>query len=106
MIVGIMYKAVKPNLESVGLARAIPIHYELDKWAYPDKISDSKIRDGLWVGKHKGFISWLRRYVLLTRGYQIRVFECEIGIVLYETSNRIKTDKVKLIKEVYYKGIK
>lgn len=95
-----MYKAVKPNLKSVGLARAIPIQYKLNQWAYPDKVSSSKVRDGLWVGKHKSFISWLRRYVLETRGYQIRVFECEIGTVLYETSNRIKTDKVKLIREV------
>ena len=50
------YKATKQDMTSVGLARAIPIQYYIGKWSYPDKVSDSKIRDGLWVGKHKGFI--------------------------------------------------
>ena len=94
------YKATKEDLTSVGLARAIPIQYYLNKWAYPDKVSNSKIRDGLWVGRHNGFINWLRRYVWDTRGYEIRVFECEIGDILYETCNRIKTDRCKLTREV------
>ena len=88
------------DMTSVGLARAIPIQYYLGKWSYPDRVSDSKIRDGLWVGRHKGFINWLRRYVRTTRGYEIRVFECAIGRTLYETCNRIKTDKIKLLKEL------
>ena len=95
----IYYKATKQDMTSVGLARAVPILYRLNEWVYPDKVSNSKIRDGLWVGKHKGFIGWLRRYVRTTRGYEIRVFECEIGNILYQTSNRIKTDKVKLVKD-------
>ena len=31
---------------------------------------------------------------------KIRLFECEIGEILYQNSYRVKTDKVKLIKEI------
>ena len=96
----VYYKATQSNMTNCGLARAPIMQYFLNKWVYPDKVSYSKIRDGLWVGKHKGFIAWLRRYVRKTRGYEIRVFECEIGVILYQTSNRIKTDKVMLTREI------
>ena len=29
-----------------------------------------------------------------------RIFECEIGIILYQNLYRTKTDKIKLIKEI------
>jgi len=96
----IYLKATKISMESIGLNRASIVQYNLGVWAYPDKVSSSPIRDGLWVGKNRGFINWLKRYNLKRYNRRIRVFECEIGTVLYETCNRIKTDRVKLIKEI------
>ena len=95
----IYYKATKLDLTSIGLNRAGIVQYKLGGWVYPDKVSSSPIRDGLWVGKNKGFINWLRGYNLKKYNRKIRIFECEIGNVLYETSNRIKTDRVKLLSE-------
>lgn len=31
---------------------------------------------------------------------EVRLFECEIGEILYQNSYRLKTDKVKMTREV------
>ena len=92
------YKGLKPNLFNCGLNRAKPLQYRINEWVYPDCVSDSKVKDGLWVAKNKSFIRWYIRYVRETRGYTPIVYECEIGAILYETSNRVKTDKVKITR--------
>ena len=96
----IYYKATQFNLMNCGLNRAKPLQYKVGEWVYPDTTSDSPIRDGLWVAKNKGFCTWFKKYVLETRGYIPLIWVCEIGSNLYETSNRIKTDKVKLIERL------
>jgi len=96
------FKAVDDNLMSLGLKRVTPIKYKINKWVYPrEKPQKGEFTPGgLWVGKHSSFISWLRRYMRLKYQKEIRIFSCEIGEILFETVNRIKTTKVKLIEEV------
>jgi len=96
------FKALQPSLLNCGLNRAKPLQYLVGEWVFPDYISGSSVKDGLWVGKNKGFIRWFKKYVLETRGYVPVVFECDIGDILYETSNRVKTDRVKITEEVSY----
>jgi hypothetical protein len=93
-----LLKATKPNLYNCGLNRAKPLLYKVGEWVYPDEVNNSSVSGGLWVGKNKGYINWFSRYVLETRGYEPLIWECEIGSILYETSNRIKTNRVKLLR--------
>ena len=96
------YKAVDDYLMSLGLKRVIPIKYKINQWVYPrEEPQEGEFTPGgLWVGKHRSFISWLRRYMRLKYQKEIVVFSCEIGSILFETVNRIKTDKVRLLEKV------
>ena len=98
------YKAVAPNLKSLGLKRTKPIQYGLNKWVYPREIPQNGelTPGGLWVGKNKSFIHWIIKYMREQHNRRAFVYVCEIGNVLHETRNRIKTDKVKLLYR--YKG--
>ena len=95
----IYYKAVAPNLKSLGLKRAKPIQYRLNRWVYPREKPDygEFTAGGLWVGKNKSFINWIRKYMREKYGRRILIYTCEIGGVLFETCNRVKTDKVRLV---------
>ena len=94
------YKAVAPNLKSLGLKRTRPIQYKIGKWVYPreEPQQGEYTAGGLWVGKNKSFAHWIIKYMKEQYNRRAFIYFCEIGDTLYETCNRIKTDKVKLIK--------
>ena len=99
----VYYKAVDPELMSLGLRRVTPIEYKIGEWVYPreEPQGGQYTPGGLWVGKHKGFISWMERYLADKYDRPMLLYTCEIGKILWESVNRIKTDKVKLL-ELYY----
>ena len=102
------YKVIRSNLTSVGLLGARRIQYKIGEWVYPgEPLSDHpKKGGGLWVVRTGSAAREYRRYVLKEHGIKARIFRCEIGKVLYDTSKiyptsrRIKTDMVKLVEEV------
>ena len=95
-------KAVDEDLMSLGLKRAKPIQYVIGEWVYPREIpsGDPNRGGGLWVAKNMKFVSWLRKYLLNKYGRSMRLFACEIGDILYESVNMIKTDRVKVLEEL------
>lgn len=94
-----MYKAVDPDLMSLGLKRAIPIQYLIGEWVFPREAPQEGqyTPGGLWVAKHKGFIRWMERYLKDKYERPMLVYSCEVGETLWESVNRIKTDRVKLL---------
>ena len=98
----IYYKAVDDDLMSLGLKRCNPIQYYLDRWVFPreEPQEGQYTSGGLWVGKHTGFIRWLDKYLAEKYERPMLVYSCEIGEVLWESVNRIKTDRVRLLELV------
>jgi len=98
----ILYKAVDVELKSLGLKRAIPIQYKIGEWVYPrEEPQGGQYKPGgLWVAKNKSFIHWIKKYMREKHNREAFIYTCEIGNVLWESRNRIKTDKVKLLWKV------
>ena len=98
----VFFKIVRHDFYSVGLLRARRIRYKLGKWVKPKEPLSGHPRKGggLWVLKKLGDARHLKKYLLKKHGISARIFTCKIGKVLYETSYRIKTDRVCLLKEV------
>jgi len=98
----ICYKAVDPELNSLGLKRVTPIEYKVGERVYPreEPQEGQYTPGGLWVAKHTGFIRWLSKYLAEKYERPMIVYSCEIGEVLWESVNRIKTDKVRLLELV------
>ena len=96
----ICYKAVDNDLLSLGLKRCTPIQYFIGEWVYPreEPQEGQYTPGGLWVGKHTGFTKWLTGYLAKKYERPMLVYTCEIGEILWESVNRIKTDKVKLLE--------
>lgn len=104
------YKVVDENLKSLGMkprGRAVPIiHYQLGKWTYPlEPISDDPEKGGgLWANPKKSDAFGLFRYIWRRYHRKARVFLCVIGEVLCQPSSyRVKTDRIKLVKEIFPK---
>ena len=100
------YKVVKEDLTSVGLLNAPPVQYKLNKWARPlEKLSSHPRKGGgLWVYKERRDAFAAQRYLMKKYNLKTRAFVCRIGLlILHETSYRRKTDKVKLIEEIFSK---
>lgn len=96
----VYYKAVDAELMSLGLKRVNPIQYELGEWVYPreEPQEGQYTPGGLWVAKNKSFIKWLEKYLAEKYERPMLVYSCEIGETLWESVNRVKTDKVKLLE--------
>lgn len=99
-----MYKVLREDLTSIGLRYCKPIQYKLGEWCFmnpPERIYyPNQSKGGLNVCKTKYGVRWLREYVMKRYGFKTLVFECEIGITLYESRFKIETDKVRLLKNV------
>ena len=97
------YKAVDPELYSLGLKRVTPVPYKIGEWTYPreEPQEGQYTPGGLWVAKNKSFIHWLEKYLAEKYERPCLFYTCEIGKVLWESCNRIKTDKVRLLELVY-----
>ncbi|MDO8574369.1 MAG: hypothetical protein Q7R86_01975 [bacterium] len=97
------FKVVRKDLTSVGLLGASLIQYKIGEWTYPlETLSNDRLKGGgLWVLKTKSNARRFKKYIETKHGFNIRIFTCEIGIVLFQTSYRVKTDRVMLKEELY-----
>ena len=94
-------KVVTESLESLGL-RSNPnvMEFELGVWKHePNPQPGPKDSGGIWVATSKSGARGLKRYFESRYG-PARIFECEIGNILYQNNYRTKTDKVRLITEL------
>lgn len=105
------YKVVTEDMCSLGLRKNPNImRFELGKWKYelPENVDrSSNDFGGIWVAQSlsgaKGLIKYLNKKSIKENRPELtrcRLFEVEIGEVLYQNSYRVKTDKVKFIKEL------
>ncbi len=96
------FKVVTEDLKSVGLLGASQIQYKIGEWVYPTEPLSSHPRKGggLWVLKSKSDAFKLQKYLERKHGKRSRVFRCGIGVIIYQTSYRVKTDKVILLEEI------
>lgn len=94
------YKVVTDNLKSLGLRKNPNIMlFPVNEWVNePDPLVGNQDYGGIWCTATLSNARRLKKY--FGRYGNSRIFTCEIGNVLYENSYRIKTDKVKLIKEI------
>lgn len=97
------FKVLRQDLTSVGLLGADRLQYKLRKWVKPrEPLSDHcRKGGGLWVVKKAGDARHIRKYLREKHGITARIFECRIGRILFESSFRVKTDRVLLLKEIH-----
>jgi hypothetical protein len=98
-----MYKVVTENQESLGLRKNPNImKFFINKWMHEPNPNESKQDSGgIWCCEKLSAARGLKKYFEKKYG-KAKIFECETGIVLFQNNYRIKTDKVKLIKEIIY----
>lgn len=106
------YKVVTSNLKSLGLRKNPTImNFPINKWIFePNPTKDQGGwggTGGIWVANSlsagKGLLKYLNKKAIKENNPEFmncRLFEVEIGDILYSNSYRTKTDKVKLIKEI------
>lgn len=94
------YKVITEKMQSLGLRRNPNIMtFELNKWK--DELNPqvgNKDRGGIWCCNKLSSAKAVQKYY--KRYGKSRIFECEIGSILYENSYRTKTVRIKLINEV------
>ena len=96
-----MYKVVTDKMESLGLRKNPDIiQYRMGDW-YVDNVmhADNRNDGGIWCCEKLSSAKSLKKYYEKRYG-KARIFECEIGIILYQNSYRTKTDRIKLIREI------
>jgi len=96
-----MYKVLTEKMESLGLRKNPNIMWHrIGEW-FVDPVMhvDNSNDGGIWCCSKLSAARALKRYFESRYG-RARIFECEIGIVLYQNSYRTKTDRIKLIKEI------
>lgn len=95
------FKVLRQDLTSIGLLGAVPLQYVIGKWIKPrEPLSNHPYKGGgLWVLWKLSDARRVKKYVLKKHGLRARIFNCDIGKILYKTSYRAKTSKVRLQKE-------
>lgn len=96
-----MYKVVTEHLKSLGLRKNPNVMtFITNRWMYePNPDAGKQDTGGIWCCEKLSAARALKKYFEGRYG-RAKVFECEIGVVLFQNNYRTKTDKVKLIKEV------
>jgi len=106
------YKVVTKDLKSLGLRNNPTImHFPIGEWVYEPNPTYDKGgfggTGGIWVANGlsnaKGLLRYMKKKALkenVPKLLKCKLFEVEIGNILYSNSYRTKTDKVKLKKEL------
>ena len=98
------YKVVTADMKSLGLKKNpnILTFPQNEKLCLPKEEVEEGKGDwgGIWVAATVGGANTLVKYMSEKYGVECRIFIAELGKVLYENSYRIKTNSVKLIKEI------
>lgn len=90
------FKVLSKNLESLGILNAPIKQYQFNIWNKAEKplSPHPKKGGGIWMAKTLRDAKKLQKYVLKTREMETRIFYCRIGKIIFQTSGRIKTDKI------------
>lgn len=106
------YKVVTKDLKSLGLRNNPTIMtFPIGEWIYEPNPKEGPGGfggvGGIWVANGlsggKGLLKYMRKKAKKENNTELencRLFEVEIGKVLYSNSYRTKTDKVRLVKEI------
>ncbi len=96
------FKVLRHNLTSLGLLGAVSIRYKIGRWVKPKEPLSNHPRKGggLWVVKKLSDARGVEKYMLKKHRIIARIFQCDIGIILYESSYRLKTSKIRINKEI------
>jgi len=102
------YKVVTADLKSLGLRRNPTIFtYKVGRWVNePNPTKDAGGwggTGGIWTTKTRSNAVRLMKYAE-SKSIKCKLFEVEIGDVLFANSYRTKTNKVKLLKEISYES--
>ena len=100
------YKVVTEDMMSLGLANNPTImQFGLGETTYQpeDNVVEGKGHSGgIWLAPNKSSAKKIVEYMRENYGVTTRVFEVEIGRILYENAYRLKTDQVTFLLELYY----
>jgi hypothetical protein len=97
-----MYKVLTESMRSLGLRKNPSIIvFPLNTWIKEPHTLKYNDKDygGIWCCEKLSAARALKRYYESRYG-KARIFECEIGNILFQNSYRTKTNKVKLTKEI------
>lgn len=96
------YKVTTHDWRSLGLRRNPTIlFYAPHEWTVSPTIKKGKSDDGgIWVCVKMSGAKALAKYMKQRYNMNCRIFEVIIGETLFENSYRLKTDRVKLMKEM------
>jgi len=98
------YKVVTNNLKSLGLRRNPNIlKYEIGRTKRLPKtklLAGNTDWGGIWVTQNLSNAKTLQKYMQKKYNRHTRIFEVQIGKILYENSYRCKTNSIKLLREV------
>lgn len=99
-----VFKVVTADMKSLGLRRNKNIlSYPIGEWINvpaKDIRRDGGDRGGIWACKTLKQAKRLRLYMREKHGTQARIFEALAGEILWQSSYRVKTDRIKLLEEV------
>ena len=90
------FKVLRENLKSLGILGAPLKQYYFDTWNKAERPLSPHPRKGggIWLAKTLKDAKKLQKYVFKTRKIKTRIFFCKIGKIIFQTSGRIKTDKI------------
>lgn len=100
------YKVVTADMKSLGLARNPTIYTyklgEVYKMKDEELKADNGHSGGIWLAPSRSSAKQIVEYMAEKHETYTRVFEVEIGRILYENSYRLKTESVRFLMEIYY----
>ena len=98
------YKVVRADMTSLGLRKNPNIMtFHLDDWIYlPEEKVVEGIGDygGIWLARTEGSAHAYKKYMKNKHSVEARIFLSLIDRVLFVNEGRVKTNGVRLIKEL------
>jgi hypothetical protein len=99
------YKVVKSDMTSLGLRKnPTPMTFKLDKWIYvPEDRVVEGISDagGIWLARTPGRARAYQKYMQEKHDAETRVFFSLVDRILFSNQDRIKTNGIRLLEELY-----
>jgi len=95
------FKVLSKDLKSLGILNALLKQYYFNIWNKAEKplSAHPKKGGGIWLAKTLRDARKLQKYILKTREIETRIFYCKIRKIIFQTSGRIKTDKIFFTKK-------
>jgi hypothetical protein len=99
------YKVVKADMTSLGLRKNPHVmRFVLDEWIYlPEEKVIEGISDfgGIWLARTSGRARAYQKYMKEKYNADTKVFFSLIDRILFVNQDRIKTNGLKLLEEIY-----